>query len=154
MPLTPLFPLEVVLFPETPLPLHIFEPRYKEMIGECLERKQPFGVVRAEQGDFARIGCTAEILKVSRRYDDGRLDIHTAGRQRFEVTTVSSERAFLRGEVDFFNDEGLDQGSMEQRRSAIKLHQELISLAGEKLDKIVNLFTLADIASDGESPLR
>jgi len=118
------------------LPLHIFEPRYKEMIGECLERKQPFGVVRAEQDDFARIGCTAEILQVSRRYDDGRLDIHTAGRQRFEVTTVSSERAFLRGEVDFFNDEGLDQGSMEQRRSAIKLHQELISLAGEKLDKI------------------
>ena len=136
MPLIPLFPLEVVLFPEAPLPLHIFEPRYKEMIGECLERKQAFGVVRAEQDDFARIGCTAEILQVSKRYDDGRLDILTVGWQRFEVTTVNSQRDFLQGEVEFFDDDEQEPGSAEQRHSAVRLQQELISLAGEKLDEI------------------
>ena len=63
MDLLPIFPLELVLFPETPLPLHIFEPRYKEMIGECLERHEPFGVVRAVEKGLAEIGCTAEILE-------------------------------------------------------------------------------------------
>src|SRR5207237_3257956 len=118
---------------EAPLPLHIFEPRYKEMIGECLERKQRFGVVRAEQSDFAPIGCTAEILQVTKRYDDGRLDILTIGRQRFEITTVNSQRDFLQGEVEFFDDESQDRGSAGQSRSGIKMKQELISLAGETL---------------------
>ena len=136
MPLLPLFPLDVVLFPEAPLPLHIFEPRYKEMIGECLERKQVFGVVRAEENDFARVGCTAEILQVIKRYDDGRMDILTLGRQRFEVGMVNRARSFLQGEVEFLHDDAQDRGSAEQRRSAMKLQQEMLSLAGEKLDGI------------------
>ena len=153
MPLIPLFPLEVVLFPEAPLPLHIFEPRYKEMIGECLERKQRFGVVRAEGGDFAPIGCTAEILLVTKRYDDGRLDILTIGRQRFEITTVNSQRDFLQGEVEFFDDESQDRGSAEQRRSAIKLQQELMSLAGEKLDEIDSEHEQLSFVLAGSLPL-
>jgi Lon protease-like protein len=83
--LLPIFPLELVLFPETPLPLHIFEPRYKEMIGECQAQKAPFGVVRAVEKGLAEVGCTAEILEVTKRYDDGRLDILTEGRRRFEI---------------------------------------------------------------------
>ena len=62
--LLPLFPLELVLLPGVPLPLHIFEPRYKEMIGECLEQKKPFGVVRASSDGVADIGCTAEIISI------------------------------------------------------------------------------------------
>ena len=53
-----MFPLQVVVFPGTPLPLHIFEPRYKEMIAECLDGKKPFGVVRASSHGVAEIGCT------------------------------------------------------------------------------------------------
>lgn len=83
--LLPVFPLDVVLFPGASLPLHIFEPRYKEMIGECLDRRQPFGVVRAQEGGIAQVGCTAEILHVARTYPDGRLDIVTEGRKRFQV---------------------------------------------------------------------
>ncbi len=77
--LLPLFPLDLVLLPGAVLPLHIFEPRYKEMIGECLDLHQPFGIVRAKDGGVAEIGCTAEILTVTKKYDDGRMDIVTQG---------------------------------------------------------------------------
>jgi Lon protease-like protein len=70
--LLPLFPLDVVLLPGIPLPLHIFEPRYKEMIGECRANNAPFGVVRALEDGVAEVGCTAEIVSVTKEYPDGR----------------------------------------------------------------------------------
>ncbi len=73
--LLPLFPLQVVLFPGGELPLHIFEDRYKEMIGEALRDKQEFGVVLASEKGVVNTGCTATVDKVLRRYPDGRLDI-------------------------------------------------------------------------------
>ncbi|HZZ15900.1 MAG TPA: LON peptidase substrate-binding domain-containing protein, partial [Candidatus Sulfotelmatobacter sp.] len=73
--LIPLFPLDVVLFPGVPLPLHIFEPRYKEMIAECLAQHKTFGVVRALEEGLAEVGCTAEIITVVKEYSDGRLDL-------------------------------------------------------------------------------
>jgi len=93
--LLPLFPLDLVLLPGAPLPLHVFEPRYKEMIAECLDEKKPFGVVRASSDGVAEIGCTAEIVEVTKRYDDGRMDILTRGVERFEVLQVHEERTFL-----------------------------------------------------------
>src|SRR5580698_5248754 len=80
--LLPLFPLEVVLLPGTPLPLHIFEPRYKEMIAECLSEKAPFGVVLALENGIAEVGCTAEIVTVAKQYPDGRIDLVAEGRKR------------------------------------------------------------------------
>src|SRR3954470_15568187 len=79
-----LFPLDAVLFPDAPLPLHIFEPRYKEMMRDLLESREHFGVVRTTEGGFEQIGCTAEIVGVAKQYEDGRMDIVTEGRQRFE----------------------------------------------------------------------
>ena len=87
--LLPIFPLGLVLFPGAPLPLHIFEPRYKEMIGECLEQKKPFGIVRVTEEGVAGIGCTAEIVSVTKKYDDGRMDILARGVDRFEVVEVN-----------------------------------------------------------------
>ncbi len=103
--LLPLFPLDLVLFPGTPLPLHIFEPRYREMISECLDRKKSFGVVRAKEEGVAEIGCTAEIITVAKKYPDGRMDIMTEGRERFEVMQVNQERSFLQAEVLYLQDE-------------------------------------------------
>jgi len=128
--LLPLFPLQVVLFPGTPLPLHIFEPRYKEMIGECLESKQPFGVVLAKENSLAQTGCTAEIVKVVQRYDDGRFDIFTQGRQRFEILNLDREQSFLRGEVLAFDDDG-EAASPAEASRALELQQQLLALAGE-----------------------
>jgi Lon protease-like protein len=132
--LLPLFPLELVLLPGVPLPLHIFEPRYKEMIAECIEQKKPFGVVRASSEGVAEIGCTAEILSVTKTYDDGRRDILTRGVERFEVVHVNDERAFLQAEISVVEDE--DEGepgkpATELVTQAVRLHAEIAKLAGE-----------------------
>ncbi|HYM78677.1 MAG TPA: LON peptidase substrate-binding domain-containing protein [Candidatus Dormibacteraeota bacterium] len=133
MALLPLFPLDVVLLPGTPLPLHIFEPRYKEMIGECLANDAPFGVIRAAEQGIAEVGCTAEIITVTKEYPDGRLDLIAEGRKRFEVLEVNQERSFLRAEVLLVPDE---PGSppAEERGRAIQLHLEILSLAGAVQD--------------------
>lgn len=133
MALLPLFPLEVVLLPGTPLPLHIFEPRYKEMIRECLANDEPFGVVRAMEEGIADVGCTAEIITVTKEYPDGRLDLIAEGRKRFEVLELNKERSFLRAEVLLVPDEpgGAEQ---EETARAIQLHLEILSLAGAVQD--------------------
>src|SRR5579872_7511647 len=103
--LLPLFPLQVVLLPGAELPLHIFEDRYKEMIGEVLRERQEFGVVLANEKGIVNTGCSATVDKVLREYPDGRMDILTRGRRRFEIVRLDDERAFLRGGVEFFDDD-------------------------------------------------
>ncbi len=131
--LLPLFPLEVVLFPEAPLPLHIFEPRYREMIAECVAGKLPFGVVRAKEEALAEIGCTAEIIAITKKHDDGRMDILTLGRRRFEIGELNQERSFLRAQVTYIEDEG-GQAPRAQAVEAINLFKELLGLANADLD--------------------
>jgi Lon protease-like protein len=131
--LLPLFPLDVVLFPGTPMPLHIFEPRYKEMIGECLSQKSLFGIVRAQESGVAEIGCTAEIIAVTKEYEDGRLDIVAEGRNRFEVMELNQERNFLRATVLFFEDEP-EKPTAAELAHALKLHGEILALAGAEQD--------------------
>ena len=130
-PLLPIFPLELVLLPGVPLPLHIFEPRYKEMIAECLEQKKPFGVVRASSDGVADIGCTAEIMSVTKKYDDGRMDILTRGVERFEVIQVNEDREFLQAEISVVQDEDEPGKPAEQMvTQAVRLHAEIAKLAG------------------------
>ena len=131
--LLPLFPLELVLLPGAPLPLHIFEPRYKEMIGECLEQKKVFGVIRAQEQNLADVGCTAEIVAVTKTYDDGRMDIVTQGRERFEVLELNQERAFLRGDVLHVKDEP-EKASPEEITRALDLHRQILTLANAEQD--------------------
>jgi Lon protease-like protein len=107
--LLPLFPLQVVLLPGSQLPLHIFEDRYKEMIGEVLRDKLEFGVVLASEKGIVNTGCTATVDRVLREYPDGRLDILTRGRRRFEILLLNDERTFLRGAVEFFDDDDADK---------------------------------------------
>ena len=128
-----LFPLDVVLFPGTPLPLHIFEPRYKEMIGECLEQKTVFGVIRAQETNLADVGCTAEILAVTKTYDDGRMDIVAQGRERFELLELNQERSFLRGEILYVSDEP-EKPTPAERDHAIDLHRQILALANAQQD--------------------
>jgi Lon protease-like protein len=103
--LLPLFPLRLVLLPGASLPLHIFEDRYKEMIGEALKNSTEFGVVQAGDKGILNIGCTATVSEVVNRYDDGRLDIVTVGRRRFEIFMLDEEKSYLRGAVTFFDDD-------------------------------------------------
>jgi Lon protease-like protein len=131
--LIPLFPLDVVLLPGTPLPLHIFEPRYKEMIAECLAKNRTFGVVRALDRAFEDVGCTAEIVTIVKEYPDGQLDLVAEGRVRFEIVSVNQERTFLQAEVMMIDDEpGAPPGDEKSR--AVALHSELMAIAGAKQD--------------------
>ncbi|OGS48947.1 MAG: hypothetical protein A3K68_05000 [Euryarchaeota archaeon RBG_16_68_13] len=105
----PLFPLEGVLFPGETMPLHVFEPRYKEMVGRCLEHDEPFGVVFILEGSEVgtsvprRIGTEAGII-AAQRYRDGRYDIVVAGRRRFEIMNLDRGRPLLRAEVRFLEE--------------------------------------------------
>ncbi len=131
--LIPLFPLDVVLLPSAPLPLHIFEPRYKEMIAECLAQNRFFGVVRALEQGLAEVGCTAEIITVVKEYPDGRLDLVAEGRNRFEIVAVNQDRTFLQGEVLMIEDEP-GAPPQEDAARAAQLHSELLAIAGAKQD--------------------
>lgn len=119
----PLFPLELVLFPGVPLPLHIFEPRYKEMIGRCLEQSLEFGVVLAKPEGVASTGCTAEIVKVLKTYPDGRMDLLTVGQNAFHISEVFEDKAYLEGLVEF-----LEEAPVEP--ALRQAEQELIALFG------------------------
>jgi Lon protease-like protein len=107
----PLFPLQTVLFPGTPLHLHIFEERYKLMIGRCVEANQSFGVVLLKSGvevlgagpqakPFS-IGCTAKITQVQ-AMSGGRLNIVVVGLERFRILALHHDQPYLTGEVETY----------------------------------------------------
>ena len=111
----PLFPLNVVLLPGAELPLHIFEPRYREMVTNCLQEKSEFGMLLSLPNGVARVGCTAEILEVVKRYEDGRTDIVTAGRAPFRVVELFDNDPLLEGQVDYLDDRETPSNSRVQR---------------------------------------
>jgi Lon protease-like protein len=129
--LLPLFPLQVVLFPGAELPLHIFEDRYKEMIGEAVRDRLEFGVVLASDKGLVNTGCTATVESVLKQYPDGRMDLLTLGRRRFEILLLNTERVFLRGSVDFFDDEKADPAAPEIRKLALDGYNEMQALSSD-----------------------
>ena len=101
----PLFPLNIVLFPGELLPLHIFEPRYREMTARCLEEKTPFGMIYAPSGGIAQIGCTATIQRILKSYPDGRSDILTIGTDVFRMVRLLDEKPYYEAIVEYPADE-------------------------------------------------
>jgi Lon protease-like protein len=124
-----LFPLNTVLFPRAALPLHVFEERYREMVGECLTEDKSFGVVRADGEQMSIVGCTAKIVRVVERYDDGRMDILCEGEQRFEIEGLDESRRFLQADVEFFEDEGA-RSTRNDREDCAALHFATLQMAG------------------------
>jgi Lon protease-like protein len=130
--LIPLFPLNVVVFPRTRLPLHIFEDRYKEMVGEAIRDSSEFGIVLAKDDGIVNAGCTVSVDKVLQMYPDGRMDILTQGKRRFEIQSLNEEKAFLQGVVTFFDDEEFAPVPGELRQMALDNYKELNSLANAR----------------------
>ena len=97
----PIFELPVVILPGELVPLHIFEDRYKRMIGHCLEAEEPFGIVfRDEEGGARRIGCTARVTEVLERFEDGRMNVVVTGERPFRVLDRFEESEFPAGEIE------------------------------------------------------
>ena len=100
-----LFPLGIVLLPGERVPLHIFEERYKELIGECLARGVEFGLVLGDRSGIREAGTRAAVVEVLRRFPDGRMDVVVEGRSRFRVVRVLHRRSFLTATVEDLDDE-------------------------------------------------
>ena len=145
----PLFPLNVVLFPGMALPLHIFEPRYREMINRCLDESLAFGVVLIKEGPEVggdalphRVGTAARIVKVDRQ-SDGRMNIQVVGTRRFRIEELNHDRPYLSGRVRHFPvTDGDTKRAMErvhQVRPKIMRYVELLTKATGvqlKLDRL------------------
>lgn len=116
-----LFPLHLVLFPNVPLPLHIFEERYRMLINRCIEEEQPFGVVYHRGESIKNIGCTAVIEKVIKRYDDGRMDILAVGQERFAIESLDKSGIYLEANVHYLGEDlaGEDESLSERAVSEL-----------------------------------
>ncbi len=104
----PLFPLDVVLFPDAVLPLHIFEPRYKLMIRHCLEAELQFGVILAREKGIVATGCMANITAVVKQHQDGKMDILTRGDVPFRVKRVFDEKSYYEAAIDYLEEPAAD----------------------------------------------
>src|SRR5262249_55816359 len=119
-----LFPLGTVLLPTERIPLHIFELRYQELIGECLDRDTEFGLVFEDDDGMRDIGTRATVVDVLDRFDDGRLNIAIEGRERFRILAPTSGRAFLTAEVEPLGDEDL-MSERDVRERALERFRKL-----------------------------
>jgi ATP-dependent Lon protease len=129
-----LFPLPLVLVPTERVPLHIFEPRYRELIGECIERDEEFGVVLARpEGGAHTVGTRAAVVEVLRRLPDGRLHIWVEGRERFRVLEVHEDRAFLQATAERVTDEG-EQPRPSDVDKALELFARLQTTVGSRVE--------------------
>jgi Lon protease-like protein len=131
-----LFPLDVVLLPGERVPLHIFEERYKDLIGTCIENSEEFGLLLAEETELRTIGTAASIVDVLNRYDDGRMDILVEGRDRFRVTRVSESRAYLTAEVQPFADAkaGADPDLVAECLAALERVAEVTGVEADAIE--------------------
>jgi Lon protease-like protein len=123
-----LFPLKVVLLPTEQIPLHVFEPRYKELIGECLETDGEFGLVYADDEGLRAVGTRARVTGVLERFDDGRMNVVVEGGDRFRLLELTEGRAFDTGEVEPVEDEDLDAAPADAER-ALSLFRRVAELA-------------------------
>ena len=130
----PLFPLNVVLLPGAELPLHIFEPRYRQMVKDSLEEKTEFGMLLSLPKGITRVGCTAEIVDVVKRYPDGRMDIMTIGRAPFRVVELYTQNPLLEGDVDYLED-GESPPDASLRSELVQLYEACHTLIYEDYPK-------------------
>jgi Lon protease-like protein len=113
-----LFPLGIVLLPGERVPLHIFEPRYRELIGECLEHERAFGLVFADEDGVRELGTRAHVDEVLERFDDGRLNIVVRGGERFRVEKLTRGRSFMTALVEPVDDDGVAPSEDSVTRAA------------------------------------
>jgi Lon protease-like protein len=128
-----LFPLGMVLLPAEQVPLHVFEPRYKELIGECLAEGREFGLVYADDEGMRQVGTRASVVEVLDRFDDGRLNVVVQGGERFRLVELTSGRSFQTAEVESLDDRD-DPGDPADAERALALYRRLVELTGSEVE--------------------
>lgn len=123
-----IFPLNLVLFPQTRIALHIFEPRFKALINECLERGVEFGINYIDEGHMHPVGCAAKIVEVTTTYDDGRMDIIVEGMFRYSLIELEeADTPFAVASIAHYldNTDGIDQDLLE---SVLKSYNLIVTM--------------------------
>jgi Lon protease-like protein len=128
-----LFPLGLVLLPTEQVPLHIFEPRYRELIAECLESDQPFGLVYADEDGLRRTGTLASVVEVVERFPDGRLNIVVEGGDRFRLLELTAGRSFQTGSIEALPVDD-DPPEPEDVERGLGLFAQLVELTGAQVE--------------------
>ena len=128
-----LFPLGLVLLPTEQVPLHIFEPRYRELIAECLDAGEPFGLVFADDDGLRRIGTLASVVEVIERFEDGRLNVVVEGGERFRLMELTDGRTFHTGTIETLGDRD-DPPSAGEVDRAVALFTRLVDLTGADVE--------------------
>jgi Lon protease-like protein len=124
-----LFPLGIVLLPTEVVPLHVFEPRYRELIGECLDEEREFGLVYADDDGLRDVGTRAAVIEVVDRFPDGRLNVVVEGRARFRLLELTDGRSFHTGAIDELSDAD-DPPSPDDVARALSLFERVLELTG------------------------
>lgn len=134
----PIFELPAVILPGELMPLHVFEERYKRMIGHCVDSSEPFGIVfRDEDGGARRVGCTARVTQVVETFDDGRMNVVVTGEEPFRVLDRFEASDYPSGEVEPIDvaSDGAEQGPDEAADVAREAFAELVErISGEPPD--------------------
>jgi Lon protease-like protein len=128
--------------PGTPLPLHIFEERYKQMVNECMDSKTEFGMVLADESGTRQVGCTARIVELVQRFDDGRMVILVEGSRRFKLKNIFTGKPYYVGEVEYLED--------EPEEDVTSLAEECVAL----LERVIEAATEGSVGIEVEPPYR
>jgi Lon protease-like protein len=139
----PLFPLGLVALPTELVPLHIFEERYKTMIGRCLDDGSEFGIVWMAEDGLRPIGCACEIAEVVERLEDGRINLIARGTRAFRIETRQDELPYPAGTVEFLDDRTEDADA----EAADAAHAAYAELVNEATDRDPDLEEIAGMSA-------
>ena len=135
MPEIGLFPLALVLSPTERIPLHIFEPRYKELIGECVAGGERFGLLLEDDEGRRDVGTLAAVREVVHVFDDGRMNIVVEGKERFRITAWTGGQSYPTAEVEMLEDDPLEETDPNRASEALALFRKLAAVAEAEIDE-------------------
>jgi Lon protease-like protein len=130
-----LFPLNLVLVPGEQAPLHIFEPRYRELISECLDFGNEFGLVLEDDEGLREVGTRCNVVEVIDRFDDGRLNVVVQATERFQLLELTDGRAYRTAEVETLPDES-DTPSEDEVEDVLAAYARVVAAAEAELDDL------------------
>jgi Lon protease-like protein len=130
-----LFPLNLVLLPGEQAPLHIFEPRYRELIGECLDTGREFGLLLEDDEGTRDVGTSCGVIEVLDRFPDGRLNVVVEARHRFQLVEETEGRAFRTAEVEELPDEE-ESPTEEEVEECLAAYERVVSAADAELEDL------------------
>ena len=124
-----LFPLELVLLPSERVPLHIFEERYRELVGESLADGTEFGLILEDDDGLRQVGTNAAVIELVHTFDDGRMNILVEGRGRFRIVAETEGQSYRTAEVEPLEDDAGEEPSDEETERTLEAFRRLAAIA-------------------------